>query len=348
VLEFTACKQAVPPPGESFQKEPRRQLVRVILNPYGIAYSMGLTGVGTSRANPSPMTLEDYLRLAEGYGVGGVEIYTPFLDSFDAMALARLKERLAGRIVVMSQPLWSGISRSVACARALGAQIIRMHLTMVLCGDRAAPECRWDETVSDVRRMLKEAAPLAAEYGLVLAIEDHQDFTSEELMELCESTAANVGICLDTGNALSVGEDPVDFARAVAPRVRHVHLKDYRAHFTDEGYRLVRCAIGDGAVPFKEVLKELERAEVLAAAIEPGALTARHIRLFNEEWWEGYRPRSAVALARGLKAARVRRMGEDEEWRTPWELGGDPKAIVEYEMGQMNRSVENVRAMGLL
>ncbi len=28
------------------------------------------------------------------------------------------------------------------------------------------------------------------------------------------------------------------------------HLKDYRVQFTDEGYRLVRCAIGDGAVPF--------------------------------------------------------------------------------------------------
>ena len=36
----------------------------------------------------------------------------------------------------------------------------------------------------------------------------------------------------------------------IAPHVRYLHLKDYRVQFTDEGYRLVRCAIGDGAVPF--------------------------------------------------------------------------------------------------
>ena len=49
-------------------------------------------------------------------------------------------------------------------------------------------------------------------------------------------------------------EAPLDFARtAIAPDVGHVHLKDYRVQFTDEGYRLVRCAIGDGAVPFREI-----------------------------------------------------------------------------------------------
>ena len=31
-------------------------------------------------------------------------------------------------------------------------------------------------------------------------------------------------------------------------------LKDYRVQFTDEGYRLVRCAIGDGAVPIVAML----------------------------------------------------------------------------------------------
>ena len=46
------------------------------------------------------------------------------------------------------------------------------------------------------------------------------------------------------------GEDPIAFTRRAAHRIRHVHLKDYRAQFTPEGFRLVRCAIGDGAVPF--------------------------------------------------------------------------------------------------
>ena len=132
--------------------------------------------------------------------------------------------------------------------------------------------------------------------GLVLAIEDHQDVGSEELVDLVEQLGPHAGICLDTGNPFSVGEDPVAFTRRAAHRIRHVHLKDYVAQFTDEGYRLVRCAVGDGAVPFEEIAAVLaEQGTPLAASIEPGALESRHIRLFTPDWWTGYPPREARA-----------------------------------------------------
>ena len=317
---------------------------RVILNPYGIAYALGLQAQGCAPANPRPLSFEQYLAIAEEIGAGGVEIFTPMVEGMD---LGRLAERLRGKTVVMSQPLWTGIGRSVEVARKIGAKVIRMHLTGILCGDRADPGCKWDETVGNVKRMLAEAAPLAGEFGLALAIEDHQDFTSAELVELCESTAANVGVCLDTGNALSVGEDPVEFAKAVAGCAKHVHLKDYRVQWTSEGYRLIRCAVGDGVIPFGEIL-EIFRGRAVTMALEIGALCARHIRLLNASWWKGYPARSAESLAKGLKAARVKMMREDEEWRTPFELGAAPEAIVEYEMEQLHRSADYLRQIGVI
>jgi sugar phosphate isomerase/epimerase len=290
------------------------------------------------------MSFDQFLDLADQIGAGGVEIFTPMVEGMD---FGKLAERLAGKTVVMSQPLWTGISRSVEVARKIGAKTIRMHLTGILCGDRAEPGCQWDETVRDVKRLLKEAAPLAAEYGLALAIEDHQDFTSAELLELCQSTAANVGVCLDTGNALSVGEDPVDFAKAVAGCARHVHLKDYRVQWTDEGYRLIRCAVGDGVIPFAGILTVFKNRPV-TLALEIGALCARHIRLLNASWWKGYPARSAESLAKGLKAARVRAMDEREEWRTPFELRAAPKDIIEYEMKQLHRSADYLTQMKLM
>ena len=109
------------------------------------------------------------------------------------------------------------------------------------------------------RKSSARAAPEAAEHGLTLVIENHQDFGSDELVALCEEAGPNVGIVFDTGNTFPVAEAPLDFTRRIAAHVRHVHLKDYRVQFTDEGYRLVRCAIGDGAVPFREM------AEILLA-----------------------------------------------------------------------------------
>ena len=158
--------------------------------------------------------------------------------------------------------------------------------------------------------------------GLVLAIEDHQDVGSEELIDLVEQLGPHAGICLDTGNPFSVGEDPVAFTRRAAHRIRHVHLKDYVAQFTDEGYRLVRCAVGDGAVPFKEIAAVLEeQGTPLAASIEPGALESRHIRLFTPDWWDGYPARDARELGTMLGRLRARRLADDEDCQTPWERG---------------------------
>src|SRR5258706_10093188 len=185
-----------------------RVMGRVILNPYGIAYALGLQAQGTAAPNPRPMSFAQFLDLAEQIGAAGVEIFTPMVEGMD---LGKLAERLRGKTVVMSQPLWTGVGRSVEVARKIGAKTIRMHLTGILCGDRAEPGCKWDETVREVKRMLQEAAPLAAEYGLSLAIEDHQEFTSAGLVELCQRAAGDVGGWLVTGNAVAVGGGPGDF-----------------------------------------------------------------------------------------------------------------------------------------
>ena len=173
----------------------------------------------------------------------------------------------------------------------------------MLCGDRDAfGAARWAQLIAEIRAGLGRLAPAAADHGITVAMENHQDFGSAELVAFCEEAGDNVGITFDTGNAFPVAESPLSFARTAAPRIRHVHLKDYRVQFTDEGYRLVRCAIGDGAVPFREIFDILlADGRSLTASLEPGALEARHVRLFTPDWWRGYAPKDARALAETLQ-----------------------------------------------
>ncbi len=128
----------------------------------------------------------------------------------------------------------------------------------------------------------------------------------------------------------------------------HVHLKDYRVQFTDEGYRLVRCAIGDGAVPFKELVAVLgAHHDSLTAVLEPGALEARHIRFLKPDWWRGYAPMTAQSFAATLAAARRNRLPDDADYRTPWERNADHD-LIDYELAMIRRSAANMRALGLM
>ncbi len=326
-------------------------MFRVGLNPYGLTYTLGLQGVGGPRVNERGLGLRGFIAIARDIGARCIELDGRWLTGLSREDLAGLREELANDTVICSywlhQVPGETLEEAVRCSAAVGAGLIRLHLTPVLEGARAAWGARWGEMLAHVHTTLGREAARAADAGLDLAIENHQDLGSEELVAFAEEAGANVGVVFDTGNAFSVGEDPVAFARRAGHRVRHVHLKDYVAQWTDEGYRLVRCAIGDGCVPFAEVAAVLEsHTPSLTASIEPGALESRHIRLFTPEWWKGYGPRSACELGTALGRLRRNQMSARADCRTPWELELSGDALIEYETTQLGRSVENLRAMG--
>jgi sugar phosphate isomerase/epimerase len=319
------------------------------LNSYGLTYHLGLQGAGGPRANPQGRGLVGFFALGRELGAKAMEIFDPWLRELSEVELAALGARLneEGVTPFVSWGLTMGpFESALRSARALGATTIRCGLTGVLGGDRAALGDRWLEGVAAVRRALANYGPRVADEGMILAIEYHQDFGSDELVDFCETTRG-VGICVDEGNTFPVGEAPMDFYARVSPHVRHIHLKDYRVQFTDEGYRLVRCAIGDGAVPIAAML-DLFRAHRprLTAVLEPGALEARHVRFLKPEWWRGYPPKSAEAFARRLAAGRLNRLPDDADFATPWERGDDAD-LVDYELAMIRRSAANMRALGL-
>jgi sugar phosphate isomerase/epimerase len=322
---------------------------RTGLNPYGLTYHLGLQGHGTARANPDGRGLEGFIALGAELGARVLEIFDPWLAALSDDDLRALKERLAGLGIepVVSGGLITADADSVfRSARLLGAGMIRFVLTNVLCGDRAARE-DWADLRAAAARAVTTLGRRAADQGIMIAIENHQDFTSAEMVEFC-GLGPGVGLTYDTGNSFPVAEAPLDFTRIVAPHVRHLHLKDYRVQFTREGIRLVRCAIGDGAIPFAEIFALLgEHHDSLTAVLEPGALEARHVRLFTPGWWRGYPQRSAPALAACLLAAQRNRLGEEDDFRTPWERKADGE-VADYELAMIRRSAANMRNLGVM
>ena len=329
--------------------------LRVGLNPYGLTYTLGLQALGTPRANPEPIGLDGFIRLARESRARTLELDLRWLTALDDTRLARIADDAASADMTIICSTWlqhepgETLADARRVARALRSGLIRMHLAPVLEGARARLGERWPPIVTHARTVLAREAAAARDEGIRIGLEDHQDFGSEELLAFAAEAGDNVGIVLDTGNPFAVGEDPVAFTERVASRLFHVHLKDYRAQATTEGYRLVRCAIGDGCVPFEAIVDVLARRAAslpVTASIEPAALDVRHIRLFTEDWWRGYPARDARELAVALGRLQHHRLGDGDDWRTPWEREAPHDELIAYEGDQLARSLAFVRARG--
>jgi 3-oxoisoapionate decarboxylase len=293
---------------------------------------------------PCPGTFDGMIDLAARYGLGAVEAPLP-ADTPLAEA-ARLRERAgqAGIRLVLAGGIAADapLEALIPLASALGARTLRLTLSRILEGDRRAIGLAgWEEIRAAAARRLKAARPVAEEYGVALAIENHQDADSEDLVWLCETIGGEfIGVNLDTGNPLAVGEGPVEFAQRIAPFLKNAHLKDYRMHRTPSGYRLVRCALGDGVVGFHALLR-LFAAEAPEAtfSIELGATQARHIRLLEEEYWKPFAPRLFTRCLPAIRLLHELGRPEAEEWRTPHEREASDAERAAFERAEFDRSV---------
>lgn len=194
------------------------------LNPYGLTYHLGLQGMGTPRINPHGKGLDGFIAIATELNAKVLEIFDPWLAELGDSAIVDLRKRLAD--LAMTPVVSAGIhgmgpiKTAFRSARLLDAKVIRLGLTPVLEGSRGLQGPKWREYVKTVHDRLSQFTQPARDEGRILAIENHQDFRSDELVSYCNHFNQAVYITLDTGNTFPVGESPMDFVRRAAPFVR--------------------------------------------------------------------------------------------------------------------------------
>lgn len=129
---------------------------------------------------------------------------------------------------------------------------------------------------------MREAARIAAEVGIVIAVENHCDFTGTELARMLEAVnSPHLRALLDTGNPYTVFSDPGADVRALAPWTVMTHVKDMRVeaniHKGEVPFRVVGCAIGEGHVDIEEAIRlafaQGDRGTDLPLVVETGWLS---------------------------------------------------------------------------
>src|SRR5205823_10821652 len=143
-----------------------------------------------------------------------------------------------------------------------------------------------------------------------------------------------------------VGEEPVEAARRLAPIIRHVHLKDYTIHFAPEGYRLVRCAAGEGVIDFPEILRVVrEGCRDVLPGIEIAAQQTRTIPILEDGWWACHAPRQARQVIGALRVLWDKGRLAHEPYSSAWERDEDSDAVAAEEWRLVRRSAAYFRAL---
>ena len=110
-----------------------------------------------------------------------------------------------------------------------------------------------DDIVRWTIRDLQLVAPVAADRGITVVLENHEDFSGPVVARIvAEVDHPNIRALYDYGNSQMVGEDPVEALMAMRPFVTSVHLNDHVIVRDAEGTIVQGVAVGDGRLPIIE------------------------------------------------------------------------------------------------
>ncbi|HET9178923.1 MAG TPA: sugar phosphate isomerase/epimerase family protein [Terriglobia bacterium] len=216
------------------------------------------------------MTMEDFVSRACELGVVGVSLESCFFPSFSSEYLSGLKKSLdehgLDRVYAWGHPdgleggrnqeAYEDMILNLDYARQIGAKVMRVvGSSLVFRNDPHQPQ------LERLTRMFREAARVAEEYGIKLAVENHIDFNADEMVQLLEAVdSPYLGINFDTGNFVRLLDDPVKGMAKLASRVYATHIKDLQVQKrvpADEWFFFSSVPAGDGIVDIAKLVEIL-------------------------------------------------------------------------------------------
>lgn len=255
-------------------------------------------------------TALEFLEFARSLGAGGVQAT---LASHEPEYLKRVRERTAewGMYFEVLAPLpkedgADAFEATVKAAKEAGAESMR---SVCLSGRRYetfATLEEWRVFVNDSRARLARAARIVEKHRLPLGIENHKDWTVEEMVPLMKEFGGEyLGACIDFGNNVSLLDDPVETAELLAPFAINSHIKDMAVEEYPEGFLLSEVPLGEGYVDLKRIVAVLRKARPrVRFTLDMLTRNPLVIPCLTEKYWATFPERNGKYLARTLATVR--------------------------------------------
>jgi len=238
------------------------------------------------------------------------------------------------------------LNRIIPELSVLGHSCIRIkmsHVDKVFYGGNRYLAEKFQDSLNNFTKTLNNLLPLLEKYSFKLLIENHQDLSSLELVNIINSTSSEyIGINWDIGNSYSVLDTPETFLGHTGRYIGNVHLKDYRIAPTKKGYKLIRCALGEGVIKFDKIIPELiNKYNVKRMSIELGAQRSRECNVNIDDYWSAYK--ETPITKRELKE-HIQGFTSNEN-ETLYERGANINEVMKIEFNEVVQSINYLQSL---
>lgn len=226
------------------------------------------------------ITLFEMMDYMVEVGLEGLHLDAKSLDQLDNDYLEKVKQYAAEKNLYLEYnfALKSGnydssvqhhIDEGIDIAHRIGAEVTKIGMNLKrprpVAASKFHPEMMTQlETVVE---KVKQAIPLVEETGVKLALENHTDAFSEEVLWILEQiNHPMVGACIDTVNAIHVTEDPIVAVEKLAPKAFTNHFRDNKLVIHPYGLSFVGAAVGEGDLDMKrsyEIIRQNPNMKML-------------------------------------------------------------------------------------
>lgn len=201
---------------------------------------------------------------------------------------------------------------------------------------------RWNDAVKGFHRQIAAAVPIVERHKMPLGLENHKDWHVDEQVALLKQYSSEyIGVCLDTGNNLSVLDDPEETVEKLAPYTFNTHFKDMGVEETETGFNLSEVPLGEGILDLPRIVRAIRAARpAVTFSLEMITRDPLHVPCLTDKYWSTFDDVNGRALARTLTRIRASKLGSPLP--TIRGLSDEQRYALEVEL--VSRSIDYARA----
>ena len=258
---------------------------------------------------------DTYAFLEHVHALGGAGIQAS-LSSLEPAYLKKLRQQAESwdMYVEVMAPLpqpgdTAAFERTVAAAKEAGALTIRSAALGGRRYENFSSLREWQEFVTKSLARIDAAIPVLQRHRVPMGLENHKDWTADELVALIKDRSSEyLGVCLDTGNNISLLDDPIATVEALAPFAVCSHIKDMAVEACEGGFLLAEVPLGEGILDMKRIVATITNARSSTRmSLEMITRDPLRVPCLTDKYWATFDQRNGIYLARTLRMVREQR-----------------------------------------